>query len=78
MGCYHLPELSCTLCTKPVDLRFDLCTDENGRSVHEECYVNRLLAEHANQGADEKLFDIRIVQSPARRRPEMTVATLAL
>jgi hypothetical protein len=38
------PEISCTLCAKPVDLQVDLCADEKGRAVHEDCYVNRLLA----------------------------------
>ena len=34
------PEISCTICSKPVDLRVDLYADENGRAVHEKCYIN--------------------------------------
>jgi len=33
------PEISCVLCRKVVDLHADLCADENGKSVHEDCYV---------------------------------------
>lgn len=42
MGSRHFPEISCTVCNKPLDLRVDLCADENGRAVHEDCYVKRI------------------------------------
>jgi hypothetical protein len=42
MGRSPFPEISCVLCNSPVDLRVDLCADENGKSVHEECYVKRI------------------------------------
>jgi hypothetical protein len=32
----------CIVCRKPVDLSTDLYADENGRAVHEECYVRRI------------------------------------
>ena len=38
------PEISCTICSKPVDLRIDLYADENGRVVHKKCYINRLIS----------------------------------
>jgi hypothetical protein len=38
------PEISCTICSKPVDLRIDLYADENGRAVHKKCYTNRLIS----------------------------------
>jgi hypothetical protein len=38
------PEISCTLCGKPLDLETDLCADEKGKAIHEECYVKRLFA----------------------------------
>ncbi len=41
------PEISCTLCSQPVDLRLDLCTDENGSAVHEECYVKHVTQENS-------------------------------
>jgi hypothetical protein len=42
MGSRPFPEISCTLCSKPVDLRIDLYADENGKAVHEDCYVKRI------------------------------------
>ena len=30
------------LCSKPVELTVDLNADENGKAVHEQCYVNRI------------------------------------
>ncbi len=35
-------EMSCVLCSRPVDLRLDLCADENGKAIHEGCYVKRI------------------------------------
>ena len=72
------PEISCMLCSRPVNLQTDLCTDDNGQAVHENCYVNSLLAAPAVHPVVEKLFDIGIIQSPARRSPETTVARVAL
>jgi hypothetical protein len=43
MGNRPFPEISCALCSKPVDLQSDLCADENGSAVHEDCYVNRII-----------------------------------
>jgi hypothetical protein len=45
------PEISCILCRKPVDLRTDLCADENGKAIHEDCYVTHVTS---NRG-DPKL-----------------------
>ena len=42
MGSRPSPEIRCALCSKPVDLGIDLCADENGKAVHEECYVQRI------------------------------------
>jgi hypothetical protein len=36
------PEISCLICSKPVDLSVDLSADEDGQAVHTECYVNRI------------------------------------
>jgi hypothetical protein len=46
MGSRPFPEISCMLCSEPVNLQTDLCADEKGKAIHEECYVNRLLAGH--------------------------------
>jgi hypothetical protein len=42
MGGHHFPEIPCALCSKTLDLQTDLCADENGKAVHEECYVKRI------------------------------------
>jgi hypothetical protein len=42
MGSRHFPEISCTICSKPVDLTVDLYADESGKAVHEDCYVKRI------------------------------------
>ena len=42
MGGYPFPDFSCAICTRPVDLRTDLSADENGKTVHEGCYVERM------------------------------------
>lgn len=39
------PEMSCALCKKSLDLSTDLSADENGRGVHERCYINRIMRE---------------------------------
>jgi hypothetical protein len=51
MGSRPFPEIPCILCSNPVDLRTDLSTDENGKAVHEKCYVNRLISAHNNPTA---------------------------
>jgi hypothetical protein len=40
MAAHPYPEIPCTICSKLVDLRVDLYADENGRAVHEKCYIN--------------------------------------
>jgi hypothetical protein len=42
MASRHFPKIPCALCSKPVDLAIDRCTDENGKAVHEDCYVQRI------------------------------------
>jgi hypothetical protein len=36
------PEITCAICAELLNLRIDLCADENGKAVHEECYVKRI------------------------------------
>jgi hypothetical protein len=43
MGSHPFPEISCLLCSKPVDLKVDLSADKNGKAVHTECYVHRII-----------------------------------
>jgi hypothetical protein len=46
MGGHPFPEIPCIICSKPLDLRVDLCADENGKAVHEECYAQRVTTSH--------------------------------
>jgi len=41
-------EINCSICRKPIVLETDLCTDANGKSVHEECYVKGLTQDKLN------------------------------
>jgi hypothetical protein len=41
---------SCMLCSKPVDLQKEFQTDENGRVVHEDCYVNNVTRKRPDRG----------------------------
>jgi hypothetical protein len=34
----------CAICTEPIDLSRDCYADEDGRAVHEHCYIQRLLS----------------------------------
>jgi hypothetical protein len=36
--------LHCVQCKKSVDLIIDLITDESGKAVHEQCYVDKIIA----------------------------------
>ena len=35
--------LTCRICRKPVLLGADTATDENGKSVHDDCQVKRII-----------------------------------
>ena len=39
MGGHPFQAIPCNICSKPVDLSVDLYADENGKAVHEDCYV---------------------------------------
>jgi hypothetical protein len=42
MGGYPIAEIPCTICARAIDLEVDLIADENGKAVHERCYVQRI------------------------------------
>jgi len=52
------PLIPCAVCSKPIDLQTDLCADEIGKAIHEECYVSRLLAAPSTFPIADKLFDL--------------------
>jgi hypothetical protein len=35
-------EIYCSICHQPVTLHSDTCADEEGRTVHKECYAARI------------------------------------
>jgi hypothetical protein len=43
MGGQRFPEIPCIICSKLLDLRADLAADENGKAVHERCYLTRIM-----------------------------------
>jgi len=51
MGGHPFPDIPCKLCSKPVDLSADLSADENGKAVHEECYVKQITSSRSNMTA---------------------------
>jgi hypothetical protein len=42
MGGHPFLDLHCVLCSEPVNMTVDLCADENGKAVHEDCYVKHI------------------------------------
>lgn len=48
MGGHPFPKIPCALCRKPVDLETDLYADENGKPVHEDCYVKHIMRSRRN------------------------------
>jgi hypothetical protein len=51
MGGHPFADIPCKLCSKPVDLSADLSADENGKAVHEECYVKHITSPRSNMNA---------------------------
>ena len=48
MGGHSPSEIPCTICSEPLDLRVDLSADENGKAVHEDCYVKHVTSSRSN------------------------------
>ena len=48
MGGHTFPEIPCILCNEAVDLSVDLNTDENGKAVHEDCYVKHITSSRSD------------------------------
>ncbi len=51
MGGHPFREILCKLCAKAVDLTVDLSADENGKAVHEDCYVKHITGSRRNPSA---------------------------
>jgi hypothetical protein len=52
MGGHPFPAIPCILCSNPVNLISDLSADENGKAVHEECYLKRVTSSSNNPVAE--------------------------
>ncbi len=76
MGSRPFPEISCAICSLPMDLRIDLCADENGKAIHEDCYCKRLFSESPKQNR-ETLLEVLASPALALRHPEITAASVA-
>ena len=48
MHSHRFPETRCIICSQPLDLQTDLSADENGKAVHEDCYVKRITSSSRN------------------------------
>ena len=51
MGGHTFPDIPCKLCGKQVDLSADLSADENGKAVHQECYVQHITSSRGEMNA---------------------------
>jgi hypothetical protein len=38
------PPVLCPICNRPIDLTKDRYANEDGKAVHEDCYVQRLMS----------------------------------
>jgi hypothetical protein len=36
------PQIPCRICGEPVSLKADAVADEDGKAVHEQCYVTKI------------------------------------
>jgi hypothetical protein len=51
MGGHLFSEMPCAIRSKPLDLTVNLSADENGKAVHEDCYVQRITSQHSVSSA---------------------------
>jgi hypothetical protein len=51
MGGHTFPEIPRTICANPAALSVDLCADEDGKAVHEGCYVKEVTSSRSNPPA---------------------------
>jgi hypothetical protein len=52
MGGHPVREIACAICARSVDMQTNFIADENGKAVHEQCYVQRITNQlHTGSGA---------------------------
>jgi len=77
MGGQPCPRIAAHL-QRSVTLETDLCADENGELVHEDCYVNPLLGARTNQTSAQHFLDMLAAQPPVFELPYVGQALLQL
>jgi hypothetical protein len=55
MGRRPFQETPCANCKKPVNLRADLWSDEDGKAVHSDCYVQRNISSYPAPDVGQQL-----------------------
>jgi hypothetical protein len=68
MSGYSLPAILCTICAKPLNLVVDLCADENGKAVHEECYLKRITTPRSRPPDTSMSDEVQIALPDCDRR----------
>ena len=53
MGGRPFPEVHCVICGQALDLRKDLCADENGKALHTDCYLKHMRGSHDDPSAHQ-------------------------
>jgi hypothetical protein len=48
MGGHPFPEIPCAVCSEAVNLSAELTANENGKAVHEECYVKHIASSRSS------------------------------
>jgi hypothetical protein len=72
MGGQPVPGISCILCSKPVDLQTDLCSNENGMAVHEDCYVQQITTTTRGNSAFRWAIKLKVVTTRGEELLTMT------
>jgi hypothetical protein len=67
MGEYSFPPITCAICAKALNLRADLCADENGEAIHEECYVKRITTPRSRPPVTPMSVEVQIARCPQKR-----------
>jgi hypothetical protein len=51
--------LLCRICHEPVSLKLDTVTDENGKAVHEDCYVKEITGQDDPAAEVARILSLR-------------------
>ena len=45
-------DIACAICGMPINLEVDRFADEDGKTVHEHCYIQKLVTSQGNDPPD--------------------------